>query len=61
MDCVVKYTRGGFEQYWACILGVLARAPVRRALSNSRRAGWTKIVTGAQRRNMNAYAIVAQI
>jgi hypothetical protein len=33
---------------------------MRHALSNYRRDGWTKRVTGAQRRNMNAYVTVAQ-
>jgi hypothetical protein len=34
---------------------------VRHALSNNRRAWYTKRVTGAQRRNMNVDATVAQI
>jgi hypothetical protein len=57
-----RQLRGGeFEHYRACELDVVAPAPERHALSNSRRAGETKIVTGAQRRSMSAYATVAQI
>jgi hypothetical protein len=40
--------------------GYRARAPVRLALSNMRRARWTKRVKGAQRRNMNVVATVAK-
>jgi hypothetical protein len=50
MDCTDK-NGGEFEHYRACVLEVIAM----HALSNSRRDGWTKRVTGAQRRNiMNA-------
>jgi hypothetical protein len=54
-------TGGEFEHFRACVLGVVAPAPVRHALSNKRRAGQTKRVTGAQRRNMNVVATVTQI
>jgi hypothetical protein len=55
-------TRGEYEHCRACVLGVIAPAAVRHALSNNRRAGYTKRVTGAQRRNMNADATaVAQV
>jgi hypothetical protein len=54
-------TRGEFEHCRACVLWIIAPAPVRHALSNSRRAGQTKRVTGALRRDMNAHATVAQI
>jgi hypothetical protein len=36
-------------------------APVRHDLSNNRRVGKMKRVTGVQRRNMKPYATVAQI
>jgi hypothetical protein len=39
MKCADKYTGGKFEHYRDCVLGVIAPAPVRHALSNSRRAG----------------------
>jgi hypothetical protein len=54
-------TGGEFEHYRVCVLGVIALAPVRHILLNNRRACLTKRVTGAQRRNMNAYATVAQM
>jgi hypothetical protein len=53
--------RGEFEHCRACVLGVIAAALVRHALSNNRRAGLMKTVTGAQRRNMNDNETVAQI
>jgi hypothetical protein len=38
-----RQIRGGeFKQYCACVRGVLAPAPVRHALSNTPRAGYTK-------------------
>jgi hypothetical protein len=53
-------TGGDFEHYGACAFGVIAPAPVRHALSNRRRAGETKKVTGSKRRNINDCATVAQ-
>jgi hypothetical protein len=55
-------TGGEFEHCRACVLGVIAPTPLLHALSKSRRAGYyTKRVTGAQRRDMNVDAPVAQI
>ena len=54
-----KTARGEFEHCRACVLGVIAPAPVRHALSNNRRVWSTKRVTGAQRCDMNVDATVA--
>jgi hypothetical protein len=57
----LRSTGGNFEHCRACALRVIAPAPVRHALSSTRRARFTKRVTGAQRRNMNVDATVALI
>jgi hypothetical protein len=49
-------TGGEFEHYRACVR--IAPAPVRHALSNNLRVGWTKLVTVSKRQNINDFATV---